>query len=104
MAARETGRAESPAYMGAGDSLSDIIASASINSLFQSRDPLILVWGILGPVTELDEDFIKLSVGGKIIEAPAELAADLRPLVGQDIIIMGRMQGKWQWRRRGGAA
>ena len=84
--------------------MSDIIASASINSLSQSRYPLILIWGILGPVTELDEDFISLSIGGEIIEAPAELAADLRPLVGQDIIIMGRMRGKWQWRRRGGAA
>jgi len=33
MAARETGRAESPTRVGAGDSLSDIIASASINPL-----------------------------------------------------------------------
>ncbi len=85
----------------------DSVVSASINAfpdpssndeIVSTHSKTIVAWGTLDSIVQLDEDFIGLSIKGKVLEAPARLLTEFRGLVGQNISIF-LQENEWQWRR-----
>ena len=65
-----------------------------------ARGKVILTWGVLESIIPLDDDFIGLAIGGKIVEAPVRLEGALQPYVKQIITIFCESDN-WRWERCG---
>jgi hypothetical protein len=64
------------------------------------RGKVILTWGVLESIIQLDDDFIGLAIGGKIVEAPVRLESAMKPYVKQTITIFCESDN-WRWERCG---